>query len=114
MEVDCVLFSEPIGGCDRPLLSPEVYRDLVLASYAPIIAAARRSGVETTGHLRQYPRAGQCAFSGYTCYRRTLERLTTNGPTPRADLVANAATRLAVTASSGLESGLGLVRLNYM
>jgi hypothetical protein len=24
-----------------------VYRDLVLASYAPIIAAARRSGVET-------------------------------------------------------------------
>ena len=32
---------------DRPLLSPEVYRDLVLASYAPIIAAARRSGVET-------------------------------------------------------------------
>ena len=48
MEVDCVLFSEPIGGCDRPLLSPEVYRDLVLASYAPIIAAARRSGVETS------------------------------------------------------------------
>lgn len=46
-EVDCLLFSEPIGGSDRPLLSPEVYGDLVLPSYKSIIATARRYGVAT-------------------------------------------------------------------
>jgi uroporphyrinogen-III decarboxylase len=47
VEVDCLLFSEPIGGSDRPLLSPAAYGDLVLSSYRPIIEVARRRGVAT-------------------------------------------------------------------
>lgn len=47
VELDCVAFSEPIGGNDGPLLSPETYEEFVLASYQPIINAVRRAGVET-------------------------------------------------------------------
>ncbi|HPD16778.1 MAG TPA: uroporphyrinogen decarboxylase family protein [Planctomycetota bacterium] len=48
---DCVVFSEPIGGNDRPLLSPETYGRFVLASYRPILDAARRGGVETLVYM---------------------------------------------------------------
>ncbi len=47
VEVDFVSFSEPIGGSDGPLLSPRMYREIVLASYRPILAVARKHGVET-------------------------------------------------------------------
>jgi len=47
VEPDCVVFSEPIGGNDRPLLSPKTYEEFVLASYRPILATVRRAGVET-------------------------------------------------------------------
>ncbi|MBM4033610.1 MAG: hypothetical protein FJ291_17745 [Planctomycetes bacterium] len=47
VEVDCVIFSEPIGGNDRPLLSPQTYGAFVLASYRPILDAVRRHGVES-------------------------------------------------------------------
>ena len=54
VDVDCVIFSEPIGGNNGPLLSPRTYREFLLASYQPILDAARRapgagdgSGVET-------------------------------------------------------------------
>ncbi len=47
VEVDAVLFSEPIGGNDRPLLSPRMYQEFVLSSYAPLLEVIRRHQVET-------------------------------------------------------------------
>ena len=47
VELDFVTFSEPIGGNDGPLLSPETYRRFVTRSYVPIVDALRRGGVET-------------------------------------------------------------------
>jgi len=47
VEVDFASFSEPIGGNDRPLLSPQTYERLVLRSYKPAIDVLRRGGVET-------------------------------------------------------------------
>ncbi len=47
VEVDAVLFSEPIGGDDNPLISPQMYEDLVLRCYEPIIEVLKRHGVET-------------------------------------------------------------------
>lgn len=46
VEVDAVLFVEPIGGNDNPLISPEMFEDLVLRSYEPIIEVLKRYGVE--------------------------------------------------------------------
>lgn len=51
VEVDMVAFSEPIGGNDRPLLSPGTYREFVLASYAPALAAIRRRQVAATAFV---------------------------------------------------------------
>jgi len=45
--VDAVIFSEPIGGNDRPLISPRMYEEIVLKSYEPLLAVARQHGVET-------------------------------------------------------------------
>ena len=45
--VDAAVFSEPIGGNDRPLLSPQMYEDLVLDSYQPILDVLDRYGVKT-------------------------------------------------------------------
>lgn len=47
VEVDLVTFSEPIGGNDRPLLSPRTYEEMVLPTYRPILEVLRRHGVET-------------------------------------------------------------------
>ncbi|UCD31220.1 MAG: hypothetical protein JSV38_10445 [Desulfobacterales bacterium] len=47
VEVDAVLFSEPIGGNDNPLISPQMYEDLVLRSYEPIIEVLKQHRVET-------------------------------------------------------------------
>ena len=45
--VDAVIFSEPIGGNDRPLLSPQMYEEFVLTSYEPVLDVLRRYGIET-------------------------------------------------------------------
>ena len=45
VEIDAAVFSEPIGGNDRPLLSPEMYADLVLQSYTPVREVLQRHGV---------------------------------------------------------------------
>jgi hypothetical protein len=42
---DVVTFSEPIGGNDRPLLSPGAYRRFALETYQPILARMRERGV---------------------------------------------------------------------
>lgn len=47
VDADCVIFSEPIGGNDGPLLSPQAYEEFVLASYQPILDVVRRHGVQT-------------------------------------------------------------------
>jgi hypothetical protein len=47
IEVDAAIFSEPIGGNDRPLISPRMYEDIVLRSYEPVLEVFRRFGVKT-------------------------------------------------------------------
>jgi hypothetical protein len=47
VEIDAAVFTEPIGGNDRPLISPRMYEDFVLASYEPVLAILRRHRVET-------------------------------------------------------------------
>jgi hypothetical protein len=47
VEVDCVSFSEPIGGNCGPLISPGTYEQVVLSSYRPILDVVRRHGVGT-------------------------------------------------------------------
>jgi hypothetical protein len=47
VEVDAAVFSEPIGGNDRPLLSPQMYEEFVLASYRPLLDVLSRNRVET-------------------------------------------------------------------
>jgi hypothetical protein len=45
--VDAVIFSEPIGGNEGPLISPEMYEDMVLSSYQPVLDVLHRHHVET-------------------------------------------------------------------
>jgi len=45
--VEAVIFSEPIGGNDRPLLSPRMYEELVLPGYLQVMEVLRRHSVET-------------------------------------------------------------------
>lgn len=45
VEVDYVSFSEPIGGNDRPLLSPGRYEEFLIPGYRQLIEAARDAGV---------------------------------------------------------------------
>ena len=46
ISVDAALFSEPIGGNHGPLISPRMYRDLVLPSYQPVLEVLKQYGVE--------------------------------------------------------------------
>jgi hypothetical protein len=47
VDVDAVIFSEPIGGNEGPLLSPKMYEDMVLKSYQPVLDVLHRYRVET-------------------------------------------------------------------
>lgn len=47
VEIDAAVFSEPIGGNDRPLISPQMYEEFVLKSYQPVLDVLRRHRVET-------------------------------------------------------------------
>ena len=47
VEVDAVVFSEPIGGNDRPLISPKMYEQFVLRNYEPVLNVLRRHKVGT-------------------------------------------------------------------
>ena len=47
VEIDAVIFGEPIGGNDRSLISPALYEELVLTSYEPIREVLDRHNVET-------------------------------------------------------------------
>ena len=43
--LEAVVFSEPIGGNDGPLISPDMYETLVLPSYVPVLEAVRKAGI---------------------------------------------------------------------
>ncbi len=45
-KVDAVYISEPIGGNDRPLLSPEMYQNFVLRLYVPIIEMIKKFDID--------------------------------------------------------------------
>ena len=45
VQIDAAIFSEPIGGNDRPLISPQMYQDLVLPSYGPVLEVLHRHAV---------------------------------------------------------------------
>jgi hypothetical protein len=45
VQVDAVLFSEPIGGNHGPLISPRMYENFVLKSYLPILDLLRSKGI---------------------------------------------------------------------
>jgi hypothetical protein len=47
VHIDAAVFTEPIGGSDRPLISPQMYEQFVLTSYAPVFDVLGRYGVET-------------------------------------------------------------------
>lgn len=47
VEVDALVFSEPIGDNNGALISPRMYEDLVLPSYQPLIDLAPRYGIKT-------------------------------------------------------------------
>jgi uroporphyrinogen decarboxylase len=46
VDIDAAIFSEPIGGNHGPLISPNMYSDLVLPSYRPVIDVLRRHSVD--------------------------------------------------------------------
>jgi uroporphyrinogen decarboxylase len=46
VEIDAVLFSEPIGGNYGPLISPQMYEDMVLKNYEPVFAVLSKYGVD--------------------------------------------------------------------
>jgi Uroporphyrinogen decarboxylase (URO-D) len=47
VEIDAAVFSEPIGGTDRPLISPGMYEEFVLENYRPIIEVLKQHHVAT-------------------------------------------------------------------
>lgn len=47
VEIDAAVFTEPIGGNDRPLISPRMYEDLVLPNYERLLNLLKRHRVET-------------------------------------------------------------------
>jgi uroporphyrinogen decarboxylase len=47
VDIDAIVFSEPIGGNDRPLISPKMYEEFVLQTYAPILDVIHHHQVKT-------------------------------------------------------------------
>jgi len=56
IEIDAAVFSEPIGDNNGPLISPKMYKEVVLSSYSPILEVLRRHSVEVV-ILRTYANA---------------------------------------------------------
>ncbi|MBL7161733.1 MAG: hypothetical protein ISS57_03940 [Anaerolineales bacterium] len=45
--VDAIVFSEPIGGNDGPLVSPKMHEEFVLKSLRPLMDVIKQHGIET-------------------------------------------------------------------
>jgi uroporphyrinogen-III decarboxylase len=56
VQVEAVIFSEPIGGNNGSLISPRMYEKFVLESYRPVLEVLRRHAVEVI-ILRTYANA---------------------------------------------------------
>jgi len=56
VEIDAVIFSEPIGDNHGPLISPKMYANIVLSSYRPVLDVLSRHHVGTI-ILRTYANA---------------------------------------------------------
>lgn len=46
IDIDAAIFSEPIGGNAGPLISPQMYEEVVLKNYQPLLKVLIRHGVE--------------------------------------------------------------------
>jgi uroporphyrinogen-III decarboxylase len=46
VRIDAAIFSEPIGGNEGPLISPQMYEDVVLKSYQPILDVLKQHHVD--------------------------------------------------------------------
>lgn len=47
IDVDAVIFSEPIGSCVNSLISPKMYEDFVLNSYLPLLEVCNQFNIHT-------------------------------------------------------------------
>ncbi len=71
-----IVFEEPVAGNSGPLVSPRMYREIALTSYAPVIAAARECGVDTiilkswANVRRLLPEAVAAGFNCLWAYER--------------------------------------------
>ena len=70
VEVDAAVFSEPIGGSYDALISPHMYRELILPGYEPLMEVLKKHGVRHI-ILRTYANARvlipQMLKFGYNC-----------------------------------------------
>ena len=46
VNIDAAVFSEPIGGNDRPIISPKIFEEIVLKSYEPVLDVLHRFDVK--------------------------------------------------------------------
>lgn len=70
VEVDFASFSEPIAGNNGPLISPQMYERVVLASYRPILEVLRGGGVETIVYVtyaNPRPLLAGAVEAGFNC-----------------------------------------------
>ena len=70
VQVDAALFSEPIGDNTGPLISPRLYRELVLPTYQPVLAVLRRYNVRTIilrAYANVYPLIPDLLQAGFNC-----------------------------------------------
>ncbi len=47
VDIDAAVFTEPIGGNDKPLISARMYEDFVLSNHGPLLALLKRHKVGT-------------------------------------------------------------------
>lgn len=70
VQVDAVVFNEPIGDNHGPLISPRDYRQLVLPAYEPVFEALRRHNVGTIilrAYANVYPLLPDLLQAGVNC-----------------------------------------------
>jgi hypothetical protein len=78
---DAAIFSEPLGGNDGPLISPQMYEEFVLKSYEPVLEVLRKHGIDTI-ILRTYansrmmiPSILKCGFNGLWACEVNIETM---------------------------------------
>jgi uroporphyrinogen decarboxylase len=70
VQVDAVVFGEPIGNNSGPLISPRTYRELVLPTYQPVFEVLHRYNVQTVilrAFANVYPLISDLLKAGINC-----------------------------------------------